>query len=226
MNNRPERSASTIKAFGLAVVASLALSALVAASASALSFAPEKDQFTAQGGAITITDSGSTYGCAGSSTGSTPGIFSTGTSGSVTLTLKGCTLSGGIACTGPGQAAGTIVTSNLSIKPVYLDAAKTRYGLLLSPPAGKAFAAFTCWGVPVTWTGSLIGEITSPALNVSSKTFVLSFAASAQGVQRDQQIEGAGTSYHLSQTMGGSTREMAIATQETLTFEKEGKFIP
>lgn len=221
--SQPRKGRVRFASFGLALVASLAFAGIAAGGASALSFTPDP-AFTMQGGGLTLTtEAGNISSCA-RSTGK--GKFSGGAAKEVTLRLEGCTL-GSWPCTTGGYASGTIVTSQLTAQPVYLDAAKTKFGLLLSPPAGQAFATFSCIGVPVTWTGSLIGQVTKPALNVSSTQGELVFESVSTGVQKYQQIEGAGPKYHLTQTMGGgSPSGLALTTSMTLTFATEGKFIP
>lgn len=179
--------------------------------------------FTAQGGGSTIgTEAGHITSCS-SITGN--GKFATKASGDMSLWLSGCKM-GLYTCTSAGKTAGTIVSSSLSVKPVYLDAAKTKFGLLPSPPAGQSFASFSCLGAQATWTGSLIGEIAKPALNVSSSQADLAFEATGPGVQKYQQIEGAGAQYRLTQTMGGTVTGTAISGLATLTFAGSGKFIP
>lgn len=229
MFNKPSRSSRLTRTFGLALVASLALAGIAAAGASALSYVPNSGTypafFTAQGGQVSIsTEAGNLSSCTGVEGN---GKFTTGTSGQATLSLTGCK-TGGHTCTSAGQSAGTILTSSLSAKPIYLDAAKTKFGLLLSPPLGQAFASFACSGIPFTWNGSLIGEITKPALNVSSTQADLAFEAAGPGVQKYQQIEGAGTKYRLTQTVwGGSPTGVAIQGLATLQFSGTGgKFIP
>ncbi len=228
MFNKSSRMSRMTRAFGLALVASLAVSALAAGNASALSFATKaggtSSLFTVQGVGQTIvsTTSGSIYSCS-SSLGS--GQFLNATSGAINLEFKGCAINS-IPCTSSGRTSGTVVTSKLSFTLVYLDAAKSKFGLLLTPPLSTPFAECLWWGLPVRWTGSLIGQITSPALNAESTSASLAFTGSS-GMQTYQQIEGAGVKYHLTHTVNGANAaEMALGNQGTLTFPTSIKFIP
>jgi hypothetical protein len=216
------RSGRLVSTFGLAFTALLAVAAIAAGSASALSLSPAPRAFSASGGAVTLETQSAIYNCQQSAG---TGFFSSGTSASLNLSLSGCKMSG-FSCTTSGQASGTISTTSLTATPVYLDAAKTKFGLKLTPAAGGSFAEFTCLGIPVKWTGSLIGQITSPGMNQSSSTFTLSFAGAGPGVQAYQQVEGAGPKYHLTQTFNGNAAEMAYLGQDTLAFPSEVKFIP
>lgn len=215
-------------AFGLALVCSLAFAVFAAASASALSVKTASESFP-----VTFVLEGSSVGryegtalttCA-SSRGS--GKFESGTTGQVTLTLKGCTY-GEMNCWSAGQEKGTIVTSALSVQPVYLDAAHTKYGLLLKSPASGVFADFTCGGglLHITWNGpGVIARMTSPALGTWSKIGTLELFGSKLGTQEYEQVEGAGTKYHLTQTSnGGSPGTMALSTTWTLTSSQLIKF--
>jgi len=202
------------------LLASIALTGLAAGSASALSIEPAST-FQSTGSEVTwSTSAGNIYACKGGS--STTGQFTSGTSGQMTLKMQGCG-SSFTTCTSPGQASGTIVTSTLGVKPVYLDAARTLHGLLLSPPASGVFAEFSCSGVPRVWTGSLLGRITSPALGVKSTQHTLSFTESSAGQQTYQRVEGAlFPLYRLKQ--GEAT--VAVTATQPLTFPIEVKFAP
>lgn len=214
-----------ITAFGLALVASLAAGALVAGSAFALSLEPGPGPFTTSSEATTFSMStGEQWSCSGKGSGS--GSFTTGTSGSATFTFTKCEYQSGgfpVTCTTAGQPAGTIKTSTLGVSPVYLDAAKTKFGLLLSPPESGVFAEFKCAGfINKVWKGSLIGEITKPALNVSAYVHVLTFNQFGSGVQQYTQIEGSGPKYQL--TQGGVN--VALGATQNMTFVQSKKYIP
>lgn len=232
----------SIRAFGLALVAALALAALTAGSASALSFSPAKGifpaPFTSKGGYTEIrVNNEMPRSCSGAS-GS--GKFLTATSGEARLTYTGCIYhslggSGGTPCTSPGQASGTIVTSNLTFKLVYLDAAKTKYGLLLTPPGGgpftyPVFAEAECSGFgKETWKGELMGQITSPALGAAPSTvFSLSFGGPGS-TQEFRFVEGAGPEHRLvhdTSWNGVNNNSMAIAQEQQATLSAAGQFLP
>jgi hypothetical protein len=228
MFNKSNRLSRLGSAFGLALVASLAATALAASSASALNTSPGGQAFSESSGSLLFSvTNGDRMTCTGS-TGS--GFWNaTGTSGSASLLFKGCAWGGGFACTSPGQTSGNIQTSQLSFKPVYLDAAKTKFGLLLSPPASGIVAEAQCGFFKQVWTGSIIGEITSPPLNVSANKHTLRFerASGFDGVQRYQQIEGAGTKYSLKVSYsGGEPKGLALEMDSTLQYSNPTKFIP
>jgi hypothetical protein len=212
--------------FGLALVASLAATALSASSASALSTSPAAQAFSSFSGPLLFTDSTDDVIHCNSSTGS--GAWDgTGTSGKASFLLRGCGYNGRVTCTSPGQASGNIVTSLLNFKVIYLDAAKTKFGLLLTPPAGSAFAQATCPFIQPVITGSVIGRIIEPALNVSSNKHILSFSGS-HGVQGYQQIEGAGPKYNLNVTYysGGMTEGLSLSSEHTMQYSNSTKFLP
>lgn len=225
--SRPSKRSARIATFGVAIVASLALAAFAATGASALSFVPANGtypmRFAQSSGAIKITSSAGTSSCT-SSTGA--GEITNATTGNASLTLKGCT-SSGIACTSSGQSAGTIVTSPLSLQVIYLDAAHTKFGWLLSPTSGEVFAEFNCWFGKDVWTGSLIGQVTNPALNTWATSQEVVFAESSTGVQKYQQIEGAGAIHRLSESFnGGAARSVALTFLDSVTNVENGKYLP
>jgi hypothetical protein len=231
--NRSRKAPRRLSVFGLAVVVSLAMGAVVASGASALSFswepASQWAQFGTQStGLAAETASGPEWAVrCEKGTGSTS--FGSGTSGSTQLIYQKCKWSpSNFNCTSPGLGAGEIRTNVLALEPVYLDAAKTKFGLKATPQAGAPVAEFTCGGFyKYTWTGSVLGQITSPALNVSSSVFTLSFSGGS-GTQQYEQVEGAGTKYHLSSQTGSTVEPMSLASTLTLTLleGKKGKFIP
>jgi hypothetical protein len=222
MINKSSRLSRKVSAFGLAFVASLALSGLAAGSASALSIDPSPVNYSVSGsGALLTKASGNQFSCekaAGT------GTFKTGTTGQTTIQFQGCytyVFGSQINCTSPGKPAGTIVTSALGVKPVYLDAAHTKYGLMFSPPASGVFAEVNCFGSG-TWIGSLIGEITNPALNTYAQAHTLRFRQVSAGLQEHRQIEGAGPVYNLS----WNGQAMAIDTTWTMWFPAPRRYLP
>src|SRR4051812_39598076 len=124
-----------VSAFGLALVAVLALSGAAAGSASALSLSAGAypAEFISEGGLHELRVENQGPISCNQSTGT--GQFNNSTSGETTITLSKCSqLYAGfkIACTSPGNTSGTIVTSSLSIKPVSLDAAQPNSGFYCS----------------------------------------------------------------------------------------------
>jgi hypothetical protein len=208
-----------------ALIAILALSGLTAGSASALSVSPEKVNLTFSNGWVeTNTANNIPIVCSGSA-GS--GQFTDGVNGYLQGELKGCKLgTTSITCTSAGSPSGVVKLEKLNTKLVYLDAAKTKFGLMLSPQPLKPVAEFVCWGFNVKWTGSVIGQIVEPALNVSSNKAALSFTGQNPYTQTYRQIEGAGPLYHLDQTFNGTTSEMALWGTENINFSTSVKFLP
>jgi hypothetical protein len=226
MISKPKKLSRLTAAFGLALAASLAVGALAAGSASALSVSPADSRFTLQSGTMEFRSaSGSVYECTSSAG---LGRFTDGVNGWTEAELKGCKMKNtAIPCTSAGKESGTVSLGKMNIKLVYLDAAKTKYGLMLTPQSPNSFAEMTCWGFNVKFTGSLIGEFKSPALNVSTKNATLAFAEAAAGKQAYQQIEGAGTLYHLTQSVGGGTpSEIGVSGSEAFSFLASATFLP
>jgi hypothetical protein len=227
-------------AFGATLVASVAFASISAVGASALSMTPTPNGHVGSGTALYAAPTGSgTKSC--QSTASS-GKALTSTTGEIGLTLKGCTIPtgfpGGSPCTSSGQASGTVVSGSLNYKLIYLDAAKTKFGLWLIPadasyvngnltPGTGTFAEFSCAGSTYKWTGSVMGQITNPGLNVSSATATLAFTTGAGG-QTYQKVEGGGLiSYHLFEKKnGGSAANLVIEASQSLAFEKAIEFLP
>lgn len=234
MSNRSHSSRKRLPAFGLALLAAVAMATVGAGSASALSISPAPSSFTLHGSGFYWAVPGSATRKCESTEGS--GKVLTGDTGEIRLYLRGCTgWLAGSKCTTTGQSTGTIITAALKYKLVYQDAAQTKFGMLLIPPDATylssgnptpgtgTFAEFSCSGSgSFKWTGSVIGQITSPGLNVPSYTATLAFPTS-------QAIEGAkfGPFYGLSESRnGGSAQAVAIEATHTLTFEKQATFLP
>jgi len=237
MINRRKSLKRTLSVFGLAVTAAFATAALAASAASALSYERSDGKFPASHNLdsknlVTWNNSKdpSFYGtCSGykavsgqqGPTLSGVAIFETGTSGRAQLQFEDCKHPYYNTCTSSGMPAGTIKTSILNMKPVYLDAAKTQFGLLLSPASGSVFASMTCnFGIfKSTWNGSLIVPIKSPALNVSASNFQLTFDG-------PHQIEGAGGEYKLYENGGFQPVELRVSSLNMSAPGFTGKFIP
>jgi len=181
MINRSQSLKRIFPAFGAALVASFALVALTAASASALSYVPADGTYpkaysAASGAAATFEVAGypsQRVVCESSPwTTQVTGNFTSANSGLFQLSFNGCKQpTYGLNCTTAGQPTGTILTKLLGVTPVYLNAEQTKYGLRLDGEgAEKTFATFACGGSTRTWKGSVTVEITSP-LNVNTASF-------------------------------------------------------
>src|SRR5919106_4383912 len=142
-----------LRALGLALVASLAIAATSAASASALSLtpvapatypvslslnAPWDATFTLEG------EGGAGWFAIKCDSATGTGKLTSGTSGEMKITYKGCNKSN--LCTSVGQPSGNMVTSNLAVTPVYLNATKTIWGFKLTPIGTSVFAECTLSG--------------------------------------------------------------------------------
>jgi hypothetical protein len=226
MINRSRSLKRRFPAFGLALIASLAIGALGAGSASALSLDVASNFNTSNAGTTFQAANSNWNITCNTSTGI--GSFTSGaTEGTMELRFSKCFLGGAYPCTTSGAVSGEVRWNKLNFKLVYLDAAKTKYGMLLSPATGSSVSEFICLGVAFKQTGSVIGQITSPPLNVSSSSFNLQFAPNQPGEQLYQQVEGAGTKYHLSQQVGGGEAEsMALWGSHTGSFPASRKFLP
>jgi len=232
MVSKSRALARRLSILALALCASLALASVTAGSASALSVSLTKKTgasfFTEGGGATFKTLGVEEFPC---QTSSGTGEYTSPTTGVITLTLRQCANRSGVSCTSPGQAKGTIAMATVPFQLVYLDAAKTKFGILMTPPASGVFASFNCSVfLNCVWKGNgLMGQITNPPLNVKSNQLTLSFAESAPYTQQFRQIEGTGTIYQLTESVnnGSATAMSLIATESGGYLEGiEGTFIP
>jgi hypothetical protein len=239
-----------LRALGLALVASLAIAATSAASASALSFTWEPKEGPA---VLSVSSPATLFGTAGSSydqvsckTTSGTATFVSEASGNVKLTLQGCTIGPvgfTVNCSTPGQPSGTILTSELPVYPVYLDAGKTKFGLQIgnqgalgSPATGSTWASeINCSGIrKFKWNGSVLSQVTSPGLNVSASAFSVSLSGSGE-TQQYEWVEGNteipfANFRHLSQSADGGKSYVGMSMSSGMTWAmtggKKGKFIP
>jgi len=115
--------------------------------------------------------------------------FTSSTTGTIVFTWKGFSSPTG-TCTTAGQPAGTVVSTELPFHLVTVrhehNAAITGPGVLITPNAATgAIAHFDCPLFPnTTITGNgLVGTITNPACNASSKEPTISFTSKSAGVQ-------------------------------------------
>jgi hypothetical protein len=152
---------------------------------------------------------------------SASGAYETTTTGTATITFKGCTTSeggGGVACTTNGQASGTIVTTALTFHNVMIHSNVP--GILMTPGPGGVFAHFVCgFIIPVTVEGNgVIGTITTACGTETSST-ELKFGATATNTQQHTQITTTGTVYDLKK---GTATATQISTSK-LTLSKKSK---
>jgi hypothetical protein len=220
-----------VRLLGLALIASFAMSAFAAAGASALSISPAGSAlkpigYTVSTHAITVTTESQTKrSCSGSSAGT--GSFTSGTGGPLKLTLAGCTF-GSASCTSAGQPTGSIATRSLTANLVYLDAAHTKFGLLLSPSGSETVAEFDCgFFGHFVWTGSLIGQITKPSLGATSAQATLILNSTSSGVQTYQQVEGTGVKHRITESRnGGAADGLALEAELTINLQQPVTFNP
>jgi hypothetical protein len=220
-----------IRVLGLALVAAFAFAGLAATSASALSVTPTSAPVTgASSGAASFQDQN--HNPITCSKLNMSGAFdATGAAGTVQLQGQTCAIPGVGNCTGAGQPVGTFLTGLLRFQLVYLDAAHTKWGFKFLPPSGTSgtFASFTCAGIiHVAWTGTgLIGQVTSPALNVATKQYTLNFVTTAPGVQQYTTVPGDPALYQLSQSFnGGNTALLGTDVTEIGGWVTNHTFLP
>jgi len=202
-----------LRALGLALVASLAIGATSAASASALSLTPVAPATYPVSLSLNapwevsfnIGTSGSFPKCE-SATGT--GQLNSGTTGELKITYKGCGSSSN-RCTSAGQSTGNMVTSSLAVTPVYLNAAKTIWGFKLTPIGTGVFAECTLSGGAIRISGSVLGNVSTP-VGSTMKSFFLHQGWAGWSEQEYQQIEGAGAKYHLEQTWFTASGESSL----------------
>lgn len=210
--------------FGLALIAVLAVAAMSAASASALSFSSSKGypvSFTGSAGwhELRIEKYGTLTCTAATSNGKITGA----TGGELAMTLTGCQSIVSGTCNSSGQPSGTIVTSQLGLKPVYINAAHTEYGLALTTPESGVFAEFSCGIDKHVWQGpGLVGKTSLP-LETWRTSIPLNFAATG-GEQAYATSEGG--NYQLHEPYGGPWGRVGFVTAHTLTTPVAVKLVP
>ncbi len=189
-----------IKIIGLALVAVFAISAVAAASASAL---PEfsgfaaGEKFKAKAGAGSLDTAGTVgkqrhVNC---TAGGGEGTIEATKTSKTTVKFTGCKAAGGFAsipCKTVGANAEEIVTKALVGKLKYLNEAKKEVVLVLEPEvAGGLFAEFTCEGLGVTEKikvkGTSIGQLTP--VNTLTKTTTLTFKETAKASGKQSILE-------------------------------------
>jgi hypothetical protein len=178
--------------------------------------------FTATGGTsewLTLNADHSVASKTHCTSNSATGAYSTTTTGTMTITFKGCT-SSGLSCTTSGQTSGTIVFTPLTFHNVMIHANVP--GILLTPNSEtNVFAHYVCGGfINVTMEGNgLIGTITSACGTETSAT-ELKFAATLTNTQQHTQITTTGTVYDLKKASGET---VTLVNTSKLTLSKKSK---
>lgn len=211
------------QAFGLTLIAVLALGGGAAGSASALSVEGTLPQGFALAGGSNLwkISDGSIYQCTKELI---VGQFVSSTEAEYSVKFEGCKMGTSVNCNSAGQAKGVIVTQTLKGKLVYLDAAKTRYGFLPTSSSGN-FAEFSCTIlVHGVVSGELPTEITGAPLDGKLHgTFGLTH------FEEFMQVEGAGPKHELKMTVNeGSPQKMYFQGSESGAFNggHQMKFLP
>ncbi|MCW3027665.1 MAG: hypothetical protein JWN81_876 [Solirubrobacterales bacterium] len=210
---------------GLGLLAMLAASSAIAASASAALpefSAPFSKTFTSTSKTSVLETVG---GIAVTCTAATNSGEITGPqTGSVTIVFTGCKL-GKVPCNTPGAAAGVIATATLSMKVGYINKAKKEVGIDLVEAAGAPFLSYGCGpvlrGVVI---GSVIGRITPiNKLVTPPEKFILKFAQTI-GVQKTIKLEGAPIDV-LETSFGGPFEQTGLASTDLILFGEPVKLI-
>ncbi|MGH2864524.1 MAG: hypothetical protein ACRDJX_04660 [Solirubrobacteraceae bacterium] len=219
-----------IKIIGLALVAVFALSAVVAASASAAlpEFVPgaAKTKFTSKSGESFLEASKQVIKCK-SDTNKGELVGTTKKEDTVTVTFLGCeSLTLKAKCQNT-TTKGKIVTNLLVSLLGYINAAKKEVGLSLSPKtAGGLFAEFECAEVKVkvgegTGKGgnSVIGRVTPVnKLVTPPETFALSFNCVSEK-QEVEKFEGGAKDVLEAEIGGLGWEEACESSQDTILFK-------
>jgi hypothetical protein len=206
--------------FGLCLVASFALSALVAVGAQAKK---------AEHGPLVVASSGglSEFGGGGKGALHSPsntggGEFTNGTEGTATSSFIGVELeSTGLKCTTSGQAAGTVKTDVLKETMGWIKK-PTEVGVEFKANVGTELAKFNCGGVAeFVVTGSVLGQV-SP-LNESSLTSQLNLRPNAGKTENEPNKWEADAETHvLKSSVNGGTPTSSYQQQENVTVSNHG----
>jgi hypothetical protein len=210
-----------IRFISLALVAAFAISAVAAASASAspewfkggakLATNVKISTGTSLAGTLE-TASGSTVKCTSDKVNSGE-IEPANKAKNIVVEYKGCT-NFNINC----NPTATITTEKTKGELIWLDAAKTKAGMILEPEAGTLFAEFECFGAKVKVKGQVIGEAT-PVKKEQLTGELIFEKGVGKGVQKWVAIEEKAETKQLSCEVGGGAPEKcALADTEKLTF--------
>lgn len=92
------------------------------------------------------------------------------TIGGVVVTFTGCTTFE-LSCHSAGAPTGTIVTNTLEgvlgVDELGAEPSENQIGERLYPSSGTLIASFSCEGLPVTISGSLIGQVTTNLMKLT-----------------------------------------------------------
>jgi len=236
MINRSRSMKKIFPAFGAALVASLVLSGLVAGSALALSYVPASGTFpannTISGNGPVLEVAGETYRKVNCEKYAGTIVFQSGTTGTADIAFTGCRAPnlgvGGSICTTAGSPSGTIRTKILTVRPAYLNAEKTKYGVEMQgagggldpfkDPAGTV-ATFACGvgGSVRTLSGVITVQIENP-LNVETKSF--------SGFVNEATQKAGGGIYHIGLYDGGKVVTPTASWGMSAVGGSLAKFVP
>lgn len=138
--------------------------------------------------------------------------------GTMTITFTGCEfVTLGVPCNTVGVPPGTIVTTQLLMTLGYINGPKKEVGVDLSTATGGPLVGFTCAGLSVSVTGSVIGKIT-PVNKVVAPPghFALRFVQ-AGGKQKPTKFEAEPTDV-LFTSFGGPSQESGLTSPEEVSF--------
>jgi hypothetical protein len=176
-----------------------------------------KPQFTAKGGAMTLTGAtGAGVACKNSSI---AGEYTGPKSLTASVTFKGCkSIASKEACQSDGAASGEILASDLTGGLGFIQDQQTESGLLVSVGVDLGDGMprnVQCDGVSeeLQVSGSVIAPIS--AIDKMSKTFTLAYTASA-GKQSPEEFEGASNDT-LTATLGSGPEQAGLSTTERIT---------
>ena len=186
-------------------------------------------EMTPAGGAFTVANVGNTVLTTSNNetltctkvTGSGSYNAGSATTGTVEMTFHSCTtvvLGFKVNCTSSGQPTGTVTTTTVTFTNIYLEDDKTLPGVKLTGAgANEHFATFSCGGVNIVVTGSVIGESESKC-GTAAKEHKLNFESTAHGTQKWKQNTTTGAITDLTATVGGSPRTASQDGTGILTF--------
>jgi hypothetical protein len=207
------------RTLGLCCIAALALAAGVTASASAALpefTGPFPTHFTSKSGKTLLETVKKAQITCAADTGS--GEVTGPKTGAIKITFSGCEfVTIGVACNTPGIPPGDIVTAPLMMTLGYINGPKKEVGIDLSTATGGPLMEFSCAGLQVIVSGSVIGKITpvnKPVVPPSH--FVLRFTQ-AGGKQKPSKFEGEPTDV-LSTSFGGPFAESGLSSPEEVLF--------
>jgi len=206
--------------FGLCLMASLALSALVAVGAQAGKTEHGNMNVTAKGGLSEFGGGGK--GALHSPENIGSGEFASPTEGTALSSFVGVELeSTGLKCTTAGQAAGTVKTNLLKEVTGWIKK-PTEAGVKFSAAVGTELAKFNCGGVAeFSVTGSVLGQI-SP-LNVSELSSQLNLRPNGGKTANNPTTwEQDGETHVLMSSVNGAKPSESYQQQENVTVTNHG----